>query len=137
MTWLKRLIITFVLLDNLLLNLLKKILFKSRWVLSGKCKQCGICCEEIYLKMTPNQIGSKFFTGLAIRWISWLFDFILIRIEQEPGYLVFTCKHRLRDGCCGNYFWRPNICRNYPLVDYFEEPKMLPGCGYEARLRDS
>ncbi|MBU1026434.1 MAG: YkgJ family cysteine cluster protein [Candidatus Margulisbacteria bacterium] len=135
MTWLKRLIIVFVLLDNFLLNFPKKILFKSRWVLAGKCKQCGKCCEEIYLKMTPNQISSKFFTNLAIRWISWLFDFILIRVEQDAGYLVFTCKHRLRDGRCGNYFWRPNICRNYPLVDYFEEPKMLPDCGFTAKLR--
>lgn len=135
MKLLKRMIIGFVLLDNFLTNFPKKILFKTNWVLQGKCKQCGICCQEIYLKITPRQLSSRFFTNLAIKWTSWIFDFILLRIDYDNYYLVFTCKHRQPDGRCGNYFWRPNICRNYPLVDYFEEPKMLPGCGFSTRLR--
>ncbi len=135
MKLLKRAIISFILLDNFLTNLPKRILFKTRWVLEGKCKQCGICCREIYLKITPRQLSSRFFTDLAIKWTSWIFDFILLRIDYDNYYLIFTCKHRQADGRCGNYFWRANICRNYPLVDYFEEPKMLPGCGFSARLR--
>jgi hypothetical protein len=126
----------FVLLDNFLTNSIKKALFKSKWVLTGKCKQCGNCCKEIYLKIDPGQLGSKLFSTLAIKWITWLFDFILLRIDYENYYLVFTCKHIRADGKCGNYFWRPNICRNYPLVDYFEEPKLLPGCGFSAKQRN-
>jgi len=129
----KRLIIIFVILDNFLTNSAKKI-FRTRWVLTGRCRQCGNCCKEIYLKMTPNQMKSRFFTNISVRWISWLFDFNLLRIDREHDYLVFNCKHLTPEGKCGNYFWRPNICRNYPLVDYFEEPKFLPGCGYEAKL---
>ncbi len=132
---LKRLIISIILLDNFLTNLPKKVLFRTRWVIEGKCKQCGVCCQEIYLKITPKQLSSKFFTNLAIGWTCWIFDFILLRIDYDNHYLIFTCKHRRLDGKCGNYFWRPNICRNYPLVDYFEEPKTLPNCGFKAKLR--
>ena len=85
--------------------------------------------------MTTAQIKSKFFTNLAIRWISWLFDFILLEVNREYNYLAFTCKYCLADGKCGNYFWRPSVCRNFPLVDYFTEPKLLPGCGFSARPR--
>jgi len=131
----KRIIISFILVDNFLTNLPKRTLFKSRWVPEGKCKQCGTCCKEIYLMITPRQLSSKLFTNLAIKWISWIFDFILLRIDYDNYYLIFTCEHRQPDGKCGNYFWRPNICRNYPLVDYFDEPKVLPGCGFSARLR--
>ena len=130
----KRFLMAFVLLDNLLVNTTKK-LFPAAYKLGGKCKQCGVCCQEIYLKMTPAQMKSDLFRSLAIRWISWLFDFILIRVEREHNYLVFTCKHRSPEGPCRNYFWRPNVCRNYPLVDYFEKPKLLPGCGFTAAPR--
>ncbi|MBU0671710.1 MAG: YkgJ family cysteine cluster protein [Candidatus Margulisbacteria bacterium] len=127
---LKRFILCFVLLDNLLTNFSKRSLFRNKWQLEGACKKCGSCCKEIYLKITPRQLGSKMFARLAVKWITWLFDFILLRIDQENHYLVFTCKHVQPDGRCGNYFWRPSVCRNYPLVDYFEKPKLLPDCGF-------
>ncbi|MFC1511384.1 YkgJ family cysteine cluster protein [Candidatus Margulisiibacteriota bacterium] len=133
--WLKRFIILFINADNLLTNLPKKYIFKSQWVLTGKCKQCGVCCKAIYLKIDPKQLGSELFTKLAIWWITWVFDFILLKIDRENHYLVFTCKHCQPDGKCGNYFWRASICRNYPLVDYFEEPKFLPDCGFAAKAR--
>lgn len=135
MLFFKRFIISIILLDNCSTNFPKKLLFKTRWQLEGQCKRCGICCQEIYLKITPRQLSSKLFTNLAIKWISWVFDFILIKIDYENYYLVWTCKHKLVDGRCGNYFWRPSVCRNYPLVDYFDEPKFIPGCGYSARKR--
>jgi Fe-S-cluster containining protein len=135
MRTIKRLIIAIILLDNFFANLPKKVLFKTRWVLGGKCRQCGNCCKEIYIKISPRQLSSRLFTTLAIKWISWIFDFIVLRKDYDYYYLVFTCKHRRSDGKCGNYFWRPSICRNYPLVDYFKEPKVLPGCGYRPHLR--
>ena len=122
----------FVLLDNYLTNIPKKIFFRTKYQLTGSCKRCGQCCKGIYLQISPNQIGSKLFRSLAIWWICWLFDFILIKIDYDNKYLVFTCKHVQKNGSCGNYFWRPNVCRNYPLVDYFKQPSFLPGCGYSA-----
>jgi len=131
---LKRFIILFILLDNYLTQIPKKVLFRTTWKLQGKCKQCGICCQEIYLKINPRQLASRLFTKLAIAWISWIYDFKLLKVDWDNFYLVFTCKKRRPDGKCGDYGWRPNICRNYPLVDYFEEPKFLPGCGFKASL---
>ena len=131
----KRLVLLFILLDNFLTNLPKNLFFKTRWTLEGKCKKCGNCCREIYLKITPRQLSSKLFTNLAIAWISWVYDFILLSVDRDNHYLIFTCKNRREDGSCGNYFWRPNVCRNYPLVDYFEEPKTLPNCGFTSKLR--
>jgi len=130
----KRIILILVILDNFITNLTRK-LFKTRWALTGKCKQCGNCCREIYLTMTPAQTRSKLFTKISIKWVSWLFGFIFLRIDYEHNSLVFTCRHLTREGKCGNYFWRPNVCRNYPLVDYFEQPKSLPGCGFQFHLK--
>ncbi|MFA6431598.1 MAG: YkgJ family cysteine cluster protein [Candidatus Margulisiibacteriota bacterium] len=126
----KRIIIFFVLLDNFLTNTFKN-LFGTKWKIVGKCNQCGTCCKRILMVMTPAQIRSPLFTGLSIRWISWLFDFILLDIDHERNYLAFTCSHLTPEGKCGNYFWRPNVCRNFPLVEYFEKPVLLDGCGYE------
>ena len=131
---LKRALMLFVLLDNFLTNTAKR-LFGSRYRLAGSCKKCGSCCRQIYLTMTPAQTNSKLFTAVSVRWITWLFDFILIRIDHEHNSLVFTCQHLTASGQCGNYRWRPNVCRNYPLVDYFTEPKTLPGCGFCPKLR--
>ncbi|HTY13314.1 MAG TPA: YkgJ family cysteine cluster protein [Candidatus Omnitrophota bacterium] len=130
----KRFIMVFVLLDNLITGSLKRA-FPTNWERTGKCKICGNCCKEILLKATPRQINSPLFANIAVRWISWLFDFILIRVDRENNYLAFTCKHITPSGKCGNYFWRPSVCRNYPLLDYFDEPKFLPNCGYSATKR--
>lgn len=132
----KRLMIMLVLLDNALAHFIKSW-FPKKWKITGKCRQCGNCCREIYLKITPAQLQSPLFTNLAIRWISWLFDFNLLRIDYENHYLIFNCQHLTSEGKCNHYFWRPNICRNYPLVDYFEKPKLLPGCGFKAELNHS
>jgi uncharacterized cysteine cluster protein YcgN (CxxCxxCC family) len=130
----KKFLMIFVLVDNCLTNLASR-LFPRRWQLEGTCRQCGRCCQEIHLKMTPGQMRSKLFTKLAVSWISWLFGFILLAVDEENQSLVFTCKYLTAAGRCGNYPWRANVCRNYPLVDYFDEPKFLPGCGFRAKLR--
>lgn len=131
----KRLGIIFVLIDNFLVNFPKKHLFKTRYVLEGKCLKCGQCCKQIYLKATPAQTNSPLFAKVSVRWIEWLFDFKLKWIDFQDNYFVFECKNLTKDGKCGNYPWRPNVCRNFPLVDYFNEPVFLPGCGYSARPR--
>ncbi len=130
----KRFLMMLVLADNWLTNLAKSP-FPRRWKLAGSCRQCGNCCREIHLKMTPGQMNSRLFTGLAVRWISWLFGFILLRTDRANHNLVFTCRHLKSAGKCGNYRWRANVCRNYPLLDYFDEPKFLPGCGFSAVKR--
>ena len=100
----------FVLTDNWLSNLAKKP-FPTKWKKTGQCRKCGNCCREIYLTMTPRQIQSRLFVNVAVKWISWLFDFVLLRIDYEQHSLVFSCKHLTADNECGSYAWRPNVCR--------------------------
>lgn len=128
---LRKTILALVVLDNFLTNLPKRFLFKPQWPISGSCCKCGQCCQEIYVRATERQLSSRWFIDLVIRWTSWLFDFVYLRTEKERSYLVFTCRSKLADGRCGDYFWRPNICRNYPLSDYFDKPIILPGCGFK------
>jgi len=134
---LKKSIMLFILLDNFLSNLNKRILFRPRYQLTGKCRQCGNCCKRILLKATPGQMASRLFRTIAISWIEWIFEFRLIDVDAERGYLAFSCVNQNPDGTCGNYFWRPNVCRNFPLVPYFEEPVFLPGCGFSSKLYDN
>lgn len=131
---LRKMVLSLVLMDNFLTNLARKPL-RTRWILSGKCKKCGRCCREIHLKIDPRLLNNRFTFSLITMWISWLFCFYLKRVDRRRNYLVFGCKKLKWNGQCGAYYWRPNVCRNYPLVDYFEKPALIRGCGYKPSLR--
>lgn len=130
----RKIALSVVLADNYVTNLAGSI-FRKQWRLDGKCKKCGRCCREIHLKIEPRLLGNQFTKELVVRWISWLFCFYLIKIDYERNYLVFGCRNLKPDGTCNDYRWRANVCRNYPLVDYFEKPVLFEGCGYKAALR--
>ncbi len=119
-----------VIADNFLGNILKRYILRPKHGIRGKCLMCGQCCRQIYLEMSPSQTKSPLFTKLALMWIQWLFNFRYLRTDIEAMSLVFECKSLLPDGKCGDYTWRPGICRNFPLLHYFKEPVFLPGCGY-------
>jgi Fe-S-cluster containining protein len=126
---LRKIMLWLILLDNAITQGLKR-LFPTAWKIGGSCKQCGKCCEEILLKAHPALLKGNWITKLTVKWIEWVFQFYLIRIDREGKYLVFSCHHRGADGKCQVYNWRPSVCRNYPLLDYFKEPRFLDGCGY-------
>jgi Putative zinc- or iron-chelating domain len=131
---LRKLAIIFMLADNFVTNLVKKP-FRTRWVLTGKCAKCGKCCQDIKLAIDPKLLSNAFIRELVVRWTSWVMGFDLKRIEYNPPYLVFGCKKLRQNGSCADYKWRPNVCRNYPLVDFFKEPALFGTCGYKAKLR--
>jgi len=131
---LRKLVISLIIVDNFITNIVKKP-FKTRWVLYGNCKKCGKCCKDIKLAVNPRLLTNSFTRELVVRWTSWVMGFHLKRIEYDPPYLVFSCKILCPDGTCGDYKWRPNVCRNYPLVDFFEEPALFKTCGFRARLK--
>jgi len=86
------------------------------------------------LEIHPNLLKSRFTTDIVVRWVSWAFNFYLKGIDEKKYKLIFGCKTVLADGTCGDYKWRPNICRNYPIVDFFDEPALFDTCGYKAQL---
>jgi Fe-S-cluster containining protein len=131
---LRKTILALVIADNFVANLAGSF-FRKKWKLEGSCKKCGKCCRDIHLKIDPRLLNNRFTRELVIRWISWLFRFYLKRIDHERNYLVFGCRNLTENGTCGDYRWRPNVCRNYPLVDFFDEPALFDTCGYKAKLR--
>ncbi|OGC11256.1 hypothetical protein A3K48_01870 [candidate division WOR-1 bacterium RIFOXYA12_FULL_52_29] len=128
----KRLIVMVWVIDNALMKVVRNF-FPTAWRRDGECRRCGRCCREIYLTLSPAQAKSPLFLGFYKRWLSWLFDFELIRFDADYPALLFKCGNQRSDGSCGVYFWRPPLCRNYPLIDYFKEPIFLPGCGYTSK----
>lgn len=132
MAMLRKFVLSFVLADNFVSNLARKP-FRSRWRLEGSCNKCGKCCKEIHMKIEPLLLKDGFIREVVIRWVSWLFNFYLLRMDDERNYLVFGCRSFRADGLCKEYKWRPNVCRNYPIVDFFEEPVLFNTCGYRAK----
>ena len=127
----RKIVLSFVIFNNFISNLVKRR--KAKWKLSGNCNKCGKCCRNIALKIEPRLLTRKVIPELRIvRWVSWLYNFRLLSIDLQKSQLVFRCANLKPDGTCKDYKWRPNMCRNYPLVDCLKEPVLIEGCGYEA-----
>ena len=39
---------------------------------------------------------------------------------------------QLKDGSCGQYRLRPQVCRQWPVIEHFGQPKILKGCGFSS-----
>lgn len=130
----RKIILSLVFLDNFIMRSIKSV-FPRDWELSGGCKKCGKCCQEIFMGIRPILLKAKYPLKIIVAWIEWLFDFKLKSIDRQSSHLIFTCNNIGPDGLCKNYFWRPNICRNFPIVDYFEEPNPHSWCGYKIKCK--
>ena len=124
----KCLALPFVLIDHLMQKVANQIVrppFKRR----GACKKRGKCCEVILISHATSLLGRLFYF-----WYTQFLGFY--RKEPEPevyegrSMYVMGCRHLKEDGTCGDYFFRPLICRNWPVVEHFGFPKILKGCGY-------
>lgn len=113
----------------------------ARWfikpplVKAGQCKKRGNCCY--YVRMQH----SKLLNPLQIFWATQINGFYFRSKKTQIGengkrYYVMGCRHLKKDGSCGNYKLRPQICRNWPLIEYFGHPRLLKGCGFHAKPRD-
>jgi Fe-S-cluster containining protein len=127
---LQKFFLALAILDNFLLNSFKKLLFKPSQILQGKCKKCAKCCQEIALSISPNILEGKLTREFTIRWISFVYDFYLKEIDYKSSQLIFGCNNLSENNLCKVYFWRPSVCGNYPLVNYFEEPQFFDTCGF-------
>jgi len=121
----------------------------SRYVLRGKCKKCGKCCETIlffdgggyikdedgFLELQRSNNRYKHFTING-----------KVNDKSNPfldGALMFKCKSLRKDGKCGKYFLRSLYCRMYPVIkpDFiYNGGETLDGCGYyfdvDKKFRD-
>ncbi len=110
----------------ILANILKK-----KYIKKGSCKGCGKCCQNIYVNHGKKgfikteeeffrlKLAHSFYRGLEL-------------IGKDEMGLLFKCKHLdYKTNRCKIHFFRPPVCRNYPMEEIFTMGGILtPDCGY-------
>lgn len=123
----------FVLGELAALRLVRTVI-RPKYVLLGECHRRGTCCTMI-VGNPPRLIKKQAMLLAAFAAYHRIVHNFHVRGRGADGELVFRCGHLQTDGRCGIYRYRPFICRNYPLIPFFEPPRPLPGCGYRVAAR--
>lgn len=106
--------------------------FSSKFILKGKCKQCGECCRNIVFYIHESPIKTeKQFESLK----NWKknYNHFFISGKDVDGAILFTCKSLGENGKCKDYFFRSLACRNYPKINtqfILNGGKPLDNCGF-------
>ncbi len=88
----------------------------------------GHCCKEFTLPYSPEELEARkgsIYEGEKIvamviylgfgRWtLPRIADAEKIKREEKGEHHLYTCKHLLPNGDCGNYADRPSLCTDYP-----------------------
>lgn len=115
------------------------ILLQSEYEIKTGCKKRGVCCEFILFEW--SELFDKYpWLGRIALFKSTRFYRFFDRgyaWELEDGTLVrvLGCHALRKDGLCGEYFFRPSICRTYPLLPLLGKPATMKGCGYTYKKR--
>jgi uncharacterized protein len=112
------------------------ILFKNNYCIQGRCHQCGKCCQELAIYLSAGFWRSQLLKGLIIKWFEFVYNFTYLYDYTDHRAVAFRCNY-LKNNKCPIHWKRPFICRNYPGIRYFEEPKFLPGCGFFIAPQDA
>lgn len=104
-----------------------------RFALQGECVRCGECCRMI----VGDPPGLVKRSGLLSLYIGWhrVFHAFAVTGRGPEGEVLFTCGHLRADGRCAIYARRPALCRDYPVLPFFEAPRLLPACSYRVAPR--
>lgn len=102
----------------------------------GSCKRRGNCCHYI---LFPEPKG--FFFKLFFFWNTEIYGFYQ-REQQTYTYedkkiIVMGCRYLQKNGSCSRHFFRPKVCRSWPIIEIFGKPRVLKGCGYQAKIKQS
>ena len=120
----------FIVFDLAMMRLVQRVL-KPRFEVRGSCDKRGVCCTQIvgnpprFVRHSPRLIN------LFAAFHQVMHNFHVVA-RGPDGELIFRCGYLKTDGRCGIYRYRPLICRNYPVLPFFEPPRLLPGCGYKV-----
>ncbi len=122
-----------------LIQYIKNKLFSSKYVVKGKCKQCGKCCSTILFSDENGYIKTEEdFLSLQKRNRRYLHFTINGRVKDKnnsfyDGALMFKCKSLGEDNRCKRYFLRSIYCRDYPSINptfIHNGGETLDGCGF-------
>jgi hypothetical protein len=129
---LQLLIWPFMLLD-LSMQKVAKLIIRPPYKQIGKCKRRGNCCRYILMRKPEGILGK-----IHYFWSMEINGFYRRQKSEEvenEGVIILGCRYLRQDGGCGNYRFRPLICRQWPIIEYFGEPRILKGCGFQAKKR--
>lgn len=97
----------------------------------GKCRVCGKCCEQIAFEMEKKYFKYQWWLHFLIFYNDFFNHLDFLEAVPEEELVLFKCRLINENGSCGNYFWRPVFCREYPRpYKYFQKPDTLPWCGF-------
>lgn len=109
---------------SFLFDLIKEQVF----TIAGSCQHSGRCCSSIMLYDDAAPIN------VMDDWLDFL--------KQHPQYQSFKpnhdhgvissfdCSCLTSDQRCGQYEYRPSICRQYPTSFFFQHGFIYDSCGY-------
>ena len=123
----------FTLFECAVMDGLRKIM-RPKYELLGDCVSCGECCKAIYGD-PPAFIKNSKLLALYIGYHQIAHNFS-VRGRGPKDEVIFSCNHLQSDNRCGIYFWRPLLCRNYPLRPLYIQLNLLPLCSYQTAHRE-
>ncbi len=102
-----------------------------KYVRTGKCKACGRCCREIYVRHASDIIKSEE-EFERLKGNHFFYSYLKVTGKSETG-LVFECtKLDKEKGVCTAYKQRALLCRQYPVEEIFMMGgEISENCGYK------
>ena len=93
----------------------------SKYVVKGKCKQCGQCCTCILFSNENGYVkDEETFKKMQKKHFIYKSFYPNGKVTNEgkelEGAILFKCKH-LKNNKCGIYLFRPIFCRDYPAIN--------------------
>lgn len=86
----------------------------------GERPRCtGHCCRGFALEVSLAELEDDYHSWCVdpkqskIPDVNKIYDMVM-PLPSFRGKEVFTCKHLLKNGDCGNYEGRPQMCRDFP-----------------------
>ncbi len=102
-----------------------------KYVRTGKCKACGRCCREIYVRHASDIIKSEE-EFERLKGNHFFYSYLKVTGKSETG-LVFECtKLDKEKGVCTAYKQRALLCRQYPVEEIFMMGgEISENCGFK------
>lgn len=107
-------------------------ILKKKYYRTGSCKGCGKCCENIYVNHGKKGFIKSIEEFNRLKLFHSFYRNLDVIGSDELG-LTFKCRHLdLNTRKCTIHFFRPPICRNYPMEEIFKMGGILTEeCGYK------
>lgn len=119
-----------------LFNFIKKFYFlkilRKKYYRTGSCKGCGKCCQNIYVNHGKSGFIKSENEFNRLKFFHSFYRGLDLIGKDELG-LLFKCRHLDSETKkCRIHFFRPLICRNYPMEEIFKMGGILsPECGFK------